>query len=80
MDGPRDSHTEWNKSDTERQIYGITYMWNLKVGTNELIYKAKIELQMYKINLWLPGGKGRGRDKLEDWNWHIHTAIYKRDN
>ena len=33
MDGPRDYHTKWSKSDTERQIpYDITYMWNLKIG------------------------------------------------
>ena len=33
MDGPRDCHTEWSKSDRERQIsYDITYMWNLKKG------------------------------------------------
>ena len=32
----------------EEQIpYDITYMWNLKKnGTNELIYKTEIELQM----------------------------------
>ena len=31
MDGPRDYHTKWSKSDRERQIlYDITYMWNLK--------------------------------------------------
>ena len=31
MDGSRDCHTEWSKSDRERQIsYGITYMWHLK--------------------------------------------------
>ena len=48
MDGPRDSHTEWSKSDRERQIsYDIAYMWNLKKKTaNELIYKTEIELQM----------------------------------
>jgi len=26
-------------------------------------------------NLWLPGGKW-GRDKLGDWDWHIHTTIH----
>ena len=38
MDGSRDCHTEWSKSDTERQIsYDISYMSNLKKkGTNEL--------------------------------------------
>ena len=29
MDAPRDCHTEWSKSDRERQIsYNIPYMWN----------------------------------------------------
>ena len=46
MDGPRDCHTEWSKSDKERQIsYDITYMWNLKNATDELIYKTDIESQ-----------------------------------
>ena len=30
VDRPRDCHTEWSKSERERQIYDITYMWNLK--------------------------------------------------
>ena len=31
MDGPRDYHAKWSKSDRERQMsYGITYMWDLK--------------------------------------------------
>ena len=31
MDGPRDCHAEWSKSDRERQIsYDISYTWNLK--------------------------------------------------
>ena len=35
MDGPRDYHTKWSKSERERQIpYDITYMWNLKYDTN----------------------------------------------
>ena len=30
MDGPRDYHTKWSKSDRERQIsYDISYMWNI---------------------------------------------------
>ena len=45
MDGPRDYHTKWSKSDRERQIYDITYMWNLKYDTNELVYKTEIESQ-----------------------------------
>ena len=51
----------------ERQIsYDITYMWNLKNDTHELIYKTETDSQTYKTNLWLPTGKG-GRDKLGVW-------------
>ena len=42
MDGPRDYHTQWSKSDGERQIYDITYMWNLKYYTNELTKQKNI--------------------------------------
>ena len=31
MDGPRDCHTKWSKSQREKQIsYKIAYMWNLE--------------------------------------------------
>ena len=44
MDGPRDCHTEWSKSERERLVsYDITNIWNLKKGTNELIYKTEVE-------------------------------------
>ena len=47
VDGPRDDHTNWSKSDRERQIsYDITYMWNIKKNdTNELTYKSEIDSQ-----------------------------------
>ena len=30
----------------QRKTYDTTYMWNLKNGTNEPIYKTEIESQM----------------------------------
>ena len=46
MDGPRDDHTKWSKSERERQIpYNITCMWNLKYDTSELIYKTETDSQ-----------------------------------
>ena len=58
MDGPRDYHTNWSKSDRERQLPNdITYMRNLKNDTNEPIHKTEIDLQTKKTNLWLPKGK-----------------------
>ena len=47
MDGPRDYHTKWSKSERERQIpYDITYRWNLKYDTNELTYETETESQI----------------------------------
>ena len=37
MDGPGDSHTDWNKPETERQISSdTTFVWNLNNDMNEL--------------------------------------------
>ena len=56
-------------NQTERQMsYDITYMWNLKYDTNEPIYEAETDSQTQKTNLWLPRGKGGGRDKLGVWD------------
>ena len=60
----------------ERQIYDIAYMWNLKRGTNELIYKTEIESQMQKTNYGYPGVGGR-RGGI---NWEIGTDIYTIGN
>ena len=42
MDEPRDYHTEWNKSDRERQIsHDFASIGNLKINNiNELICKT----------------------------------------
>ena len=45
MDGPRDYHAEWNKSDREGEIsYDIPYIHNLKRNdTNEFIYETEAD-------------------------------------
>ena len=82
MDGLRDDHTKWTKSDRERQIsYDITYMWNLKKNnTNELIYKTETDSQTSKQTYGYQRENVGGRDKLAVWDSHIHTTIYKIDN
>ena len=61
MDGPRVYHNKWCKSDRKRQLYDVTYMWNLKNGGNEHIKKTETDSQTQKANLGLPNGKGRGK-------------------
>ena len=47
------------KSERERQIpYDITYMWNLKYDTNELIYETETDSRTQRTDLWLPRGRG----------------------
>ena len=57
MAGLRHCHTEWNKSDWEREIsYDIPYMWNLKrYNTNELTKQRLTDLEN---ELMVAGGKG----------------------
>ena len=47
MDRPRDCHTEWSKSDREREVScDIAYMQNLKKDdTSEHIYKTETDSQ-----------------------------------
>ena len=45
MNEPRDYHTKWSKSESQIP-YGITYMWNWKCDTNELIYETGADSQM----------------------------------
>ena len=81
MDGPRVYHTEWSKSDRERQIlYEIIYVWTLKNVTNKLIYKIEIESKMEKTNLWLPARKARGQGGGVNWDWRMNTTVYKIDD
>ena len=60
-DGTRDSHTEWNQSERERQIpYDITYSWNLIHSTNEPFHRK----ENYGLGeeIWgCQGGRGGSR-------------------
>ena len=46
VEGVRIYHTEWSKSEREKQIsYFNAYMWNLENGTDEPVCGAEIETQ-----------------------------------
>ena len=40
-------------------------MWNLKYGMDELTYKTETDSQTKRTVLWLPSGRGMGRDGWE---------------
>ena len=63
MDGPKDYHPKWSKSERERQIlYDIIYMWNLKYDTNDHIYKIETDAQTQKTDLCLLRGRRVGEE------------------
>ena len=79
VDGPRDYHTEWSKSDTEIQMsYDIAYMWNLKIGYKWIYLQNRSRVTDVENNLMVT--RGWGVDKLGDCDWHIYTTMYKIDN
>ena len=65
-----------SKSEREGQIpYAITYMWNPKYGTNELIYETEIDSHRAQTC----GCQGGGRDRLGVWDQQMQTIIYRMD-
>lgn len=42
-------------------------MSNLEKCTDELIYKAEIQTQMQRTDVWMPRWRGKW-DELGDWN------------
>ena len=82
MNATRDSHTEWSKSKRERQIsYDITFMWNLKYGTNDPICKTETDHRHpdHTCVFWgrrAGWGGGREGDRGE---FGVKTITFKMD-
>ena len=78
MEGPGDYHTKWSKSERERQIYAIAYMWNLKKWYKWTYLQNRNGLtDLENKPMVTKGEKWGGRAKLGVWDWHIHTIIFK---
>jgi len=64
MVGTRDSHTEWNEPERQRQIpYDITYNGNLISSTNEHLLRKENHGLGEKTCDCLMGEGGSGRDR-----------------
>ena len=59
MDGPRNCHTEWSKSDRERQISDdIAYMWDIKKGYKWTYLQNRNRVTDVENKLMVTRGKG----------------------
>ena len=69
-------------SRTEKDKYhDVTYMWNQKCDTNELIYKTETNTQTQKTQF--PWGRGMGKGMmgnfgLADANYYIQNGLKTR--
>ena len=81
MDRPRDCHTEWSKSEREKQIsYINAYMWNLEEWYRWTSLQGRNrDTDVENKHRDTKRGKERW-DELGDWGWHIYKNMYKIDN
>ena len=76
MHGPIDCHTEWGKSDRERQIsYNITYVWNPEKWHRWIYLQNGNRVTDVKNKLKVTSGRGRSGIEWEI-RTDIHTALY----
>ena len=51
-----------------RTPHGITYMWNLKYGTNEPFYRRETISGTWRTDLWSPRGRRREWEGRGVWD------------
>ena len=80
--GPNTIHQNtWNTvilsevSQRKKISYDIPYMGNINNKWANLQKRNKVT--DVEIKCMVPGERGRGRNKLGDWDGPIHTTIYK---
>ena len=63
MDGPRDYHTMWSKSDKDN-IYDITYMWMLKRWQKRIYLQNRNRMTDFENKLMIPKGESDGKGQI----------------
>ena len=63
-------NTVWLRSYVESKTNKWTYLQN----------RNRLTDLENKLNYGYQGGRVGGRDRLEIWDWHVHTAVFKIDN
>ena len=85
VDASVDCHTEWSKSEREKQIsYINAYMWNLEKWYRWTSLQGRNwDTDAENKRLDTKGGKWQGGDggmnwdssMVGDWDWHIYTNM-----
>ena len=75
MDGHRDCHTEWNKSEKDK-YHMITHVESKK--RYKWIYLQNRNRVTDVEKRLIVTGRRKEKDKLGDWDWHIYTTVYKK--
>ena len=57
--------------------YDTPYMWNQNKWYKWTYLQNRNRVTDVENKLMVTKGARGGRDKLGDWDWHIHTTIYK---
>ena len=70
--------SEVNQKEKDKIPYDITYMWNLKYGTNDLSTKQK---QTHRHREWICGCQGEGLEwnGLGVWGYQMQTITFRMD-
>ena len=78
VDGPIVCHTEWSKSEGERQVpYANTYLWNLKKkkkGSEEPRGRTGMKTHAWRVDLRTQGGGRVSWDEVREWTY-IHYQM-----
>ena len=80
VDGPRDCHTEWSKSERDKQVLCINaYMWNLEKWYRWTGLQGRNrDTNVENKHMDPKGGKLGGGwwwDELGDWDWQIYALL-----
>ena len=81
VDGPRDCHTEWRKSEREKQTpYANTYVWNLKKKKKKKEFwrtrgRTGIKMQRLRMDLSTRGGGRVSWDEVRVAWTYIHYKM-----
>ena len=60
-------------------VYDITYMWNLKYGTNDLIYNRNRLTNIENRVCGCQGEEGKVWDGRGVWGWWMPTITFRMD-